>query len=162
MKKGLRWFLIFAVVITALLYFLSSNYEVDTNANGEKTLIKIDNTTERDLTAWLGLYQSGSFERVKVINDTMLEGYIPTDKQDTAPIMSIQSNVKVVYYNLIQTQKPATTTLQELGISLTGDTLITASTQEENVWSKLFLETILPLIFFLVAALFLLRFLGPK
>lgn len=162
MKKGLRWFLIFAVAITALLYFLSSNYEVDTDANGEKTLIKIDNTTERDLTARLGLYQSWSFERVKVINDITLEGYVPTDRQDTAPIMSMQSNVKVVYYDVIQAQKPATTTLQELGISLTGDTQITASTQEENVWSKLFLETILPLIFFLVAALFLLRFLGPK
>lgn len=95
-------------------------------------LIKIDNTTDMDLTAWLGMYQSGSFERVKVVNDTKLEGYQAIDKEDDIPIVSLQRDVKVVYYNIISTQKPATTALKDLGISLTGETIIMASSEEGN------------------------------
>lgn len=87
-----------------------------------------------DLTAWLAMYQSGSFEKVKVINDTRLEGYQPENKQDDVPLMSLQRDVKVMYYNIVSTQKPATTALKDLGISLTGDTIIMASAEEENNW----------------------------
>lgn len=154
--------MIFAVVITAILYFVNTNYEVTSDASGQKTLVKIDSTNEMDLTAWLSLYHSGTFERVKIINDTTLEGYQKEDKQGDVPLMSLQSDVKVVYYNIAKAQKPATTDLKDLGISLTGDTIIMATTEDGDVWSKLFLENILPLIFFLIAALFLFRFLGPK
>lgn len=162
MKKGFRWFIIFALVITVLLYFANSMYDIDIDANGQKTIVKVEEKSDMDLTAWLSVYQSGKFEKVKVVNDTILEGYQKIDKESDIPLMSLQSDVKVVYYNLISSQKPMMTELKELGISLTGATAISASSEDQNVLSKIFLESILPLLFFLVAALFLFRFLGPK
>jgi|GEM_PF-2057813 len=149
----------FAIVVTAILYFVNTSYEVNTDAAGQKTLIKIDNTTEMDLTAWLAIYQTGAFERIKVINDTTLEGYQPIEKEGNLPLMSLQTDVKVMYYNVLTAQKPQNATLKDLGISLTGETIVMASTEDEDMRSTLFLENILPLIFFLVAALFLFRFL---
>ena len=162
MKKGLRWFIIFALVITAVLYVVNTSYEVTSNAAGEKTIVLTDTVNETNLNEWLALYQSGSYEKVKVINDTILEGYQKKDKQADVPLMSFQSNVKVLSYTVFKTQKPVTTALKDLGISLTGTTLITAATEDQNVWSKLLLENILPIILFMVAAIFLFRFIGPK
>lgn len=162
MKKGLRWFIIFALVITGILYFINTNYEITTDEKGEKTIVKTDKETSMDLTAWLALYQSGSFDKVKIVNDTILEGYQQEDKQGNVPLMSLQSNVKVVYYNIFSAQKPATTSLKDLGISLTGSTAISSSLEEQNVWSKLLMENILPMIFFLLVALFLFRMMSPK
>lgn len=71
--------------------------------------------------------------------------------------MSFQSDIKVTYYNIFSTQKPTSTTLQDLGISLTGGTAISSSLEEQNVWSKLLMENIIPMIFFLIIALFFLR-----
>lgn len=162
MKKGFRWFIIFALVITALLYLANSMYDIDVDADGQKTIVKVEKQTDLDLTQWLTIYQSGTFEKVTVINDTILEGYQKIDKESDIPLMSLQSDVKVVYYNLITSQKPMMTELKDLGISLTGATAITASSEDQNVLSKLFLESILPLLFFLVAAILLFRFMGPK
>ncbi len=162
MKKGLRWFIIFALVITGVLYFINTNYEITTNEKGEKIIEKTDKETSMDLTTWLSLYQSGSFDKVKVVNDTLLEGYQEENKEGNVPLMSLQSNVKVVYYNVFSAQKPATTSLKDLGISLTGSTAISSSLEEQNVWSKLFMETIVPMLFFLVIAIFLFRMMSPK
>lgn len=141
---------------------MNTSYEVTTNSAGEKTLVLTDTTTDMDLTAWLGLYQSGSFEKIKIINDKTLEGYRQKDAPTDIPLMSLQNDVKVLSYDVFKTQKPATTELRELGISLTGDTTITATTEDESVRSTLLLENILPIILFMVAAIFLFRFIGPK
>lgn len=157
MKKGLRWFIIFALVITVVLYFVNTNYEITTDAQGQKTIVKTNETSTMDLSNWLSLYQSGTFEKVEVINDTLLEGYQKVEKEGDMPLMSLQSDLKVMYYNIYSTQKPATTNLKDLGISLTGATAISSSTEEQNMWSKLLMENIIPMIFFLLIALFFLR-----
>ncbi len=159
MKKGVRWFIIFAVVVTALLYFVNSNYDISTDAAGKKVIAKVDATNPMDLTAWLGLYQSGTFEKVTVINDTLIDGYQKSEKTGDG---FFPADYPVVYYNVFSSEKPANTTLKDLGISLTGSTPITATTEEGSTLSKIFMEDILPLLFFLIAAFFLLRFFGPK
>ncbi|MBP6910332.1 hypothetical protein KBC03_01930 [Patescibacteria group bacterium] len=159
MKKGVRWFIIFAVVVTALLYFVNSNYDISTDEKGEKIIAKVDNTRASDLTARLALYQSGTFEKVTVINDTLIEGYQKSEKTGGS---FFPADYPVVYYNVFTSEKPENTTLKDLGVSLTGSTPITATTEEGNTLSKIFMEDILPLLFFLIAAFFLLRFFGPK
>lgn len=134
MKKGFRWFIIFALVVTVVLYFANSSFEINTDATGQKRLVRVEETKEMDLTEWLAVFQSGTFERVKVINDTKLEGYQKIDKEADIPLMTFNSDVKVTYYNVFSSQKPMMTELKDLGISVTGSTIITAASEEGNVW----------------------------
>ncbi len=60
--------------------------------------------------------------------------------------MSLQKNVKVTYYDIITTKKPLDTSLADMGISLTGATIIDVEYKEDSFLSSLFFDNILPIL----------------
>jgi hypothetical protein len=62
------------------------------------------------LNEFLDLYGNGIFEKVDVVNDKKLQGYV---------LLTGLSSEKVKKYDVLETEKPASTSLKDLGITLT-------------------------------------------
>jgi hypothetical protein len=60
--------------------------------------------------------------------------------------MSLQKNMKIEYYNILMTKKPLDTSLVDMGISLTGSTVIDVEYKEDSFLSSLFFDNILPIL----------------
>ncbi|MEI7478404.1 MAG: hypothetical protein WCJ81_08275 [bacterium] len=76
--------------------------------------------------------------------------------------MALQKNVKIENYAIDKTDKPANTSIKDLGLSLTGKTEIIISTEEKGRLSSLFVDQILPLLLFFGAIVVFFKFFGPK
>ena len=67
------------------------------------------------------------------------------------------------YYKLITTNKPIDTSLSELGFSLTGSTTpLKITFTESSLIEKLFVDQIVPLLFFLLLLVVFMRLMGGK
>lgn len=77
-------------------------------------------------------------------------------------MMSVQKDLNIHYYNVLTTKKPLDTSLQDMGINITGTTLIDVQYKEDSRLTNLFLDNVLPLV--ILAALFMLamRLMGGK
>jgi hypothetical protein len=75
--------------------------------------------------------------------------------------MSLQKNLTETYYNLLTTQKPTYTSIQELGISLTGSIPVDVVFNTEGRFSKL-IDNVGPILLFFVLFLLFIKFAMPK
>ena len=64
--------------------------------------------------------------------------------------MSLQKDVKIDNYDVFQTKKPLDTSLLDMGISLTGDTVIDIEYKGESILSGLFFNTIIPILLLVI------------
>ncbi len=162
MKKWLRRFIIAAIVITAILYSMRDT-NVRTDTAGKQYIEKIQQKTETSLGDFIVQAQTGAYEEIKVINDTYLEWYKKTTGDKTSiPTLSLQQDVPVEYFAVDRTQKPTTSSLKDLGISLTGATTITISSEEEWFASRVLIDQVLPTVLFFIAIIIFFKMFGPK
>lgn len=159
MKKGLSFFILTALVITTWLWFVRDQF-TSINANGEKEVI---HSVEENinLNEFLSLYNEGSFEKIELNDAVKLAWYkinTWTWAKDTNALgIAIDKN-----YVKYMTNKPPEMSLQDLWIIATGATLVDITYNESSLFARLFLEQILPLIFFIFLLVLAIRFFGPK
>ncbi len=115
---------------------------------------------EVDLNEFLKRYSNQEFEQIILKDVVKLEWYTLYTGQDTASWFMQPKADKL--YTVYKTNKPADTSLPELGIALTGSTIVDVQFDEQWMFAKLFLEQILPLIFFILILLLAFKFFGPK
>ena len=111
--------------------------------------VEIVNITKSvSMNDFLSWYQSSSFSKIKLKDATTLEWYIPVSGTlgDGFSMMSLQKNMKIEYYNILMTKKPLDTSLVDMGISLTGSTVIDVEYKEDSFLSSLFFDNILPIL----------------
>jgi len=162
MKKWLRRFLIAAVVITGILYMMNGAH-ISTDASGNPYIENITKNNDISLWSFVANFDTGAYTKVKVINDLHLEWYRPSSGEETSvSSMALQKNVKIENYAIDKTDKPANTSIKDLGLSLTGKTEIIISTEEKGRLSSLFVDQILPLLLFFGAIVVFFKFFGPK
>lgn len=161
MKQWISRFLGFAVLITVVLYQFK-NFDVSIDDTGAKTITTTTKTTKLNLNEFLSGYQAGVFEKIEVVDGTKLEGYEKLPATGSIYSALLKEKINEINYNIYTTNKPFDTSLTELGISLTGKTQIIVSFNERGFWGKLFMDQLLPLLFFVGLIFILFRFMGPK
>ena len=159
----LRRFIIVAIGITVLLY-LFNGPKVETDNQGNTYIEKISRTDEITLNDFIKGANEGRYSQIKVLNETQLQGYKSgaTTAETGFSSMMLQKNVTIKNYVVEKTEKPAMTSLADLGIPLTWSTQIIVSSQEEGVFTKLLLEQIIPTLFFFAIVIFFFRMFMPK
>lgn len=162
MKKWIRWFLIAAVIITAILYTLKWSTIVK-DSTGKSYIEKINQTSETSLGDFITQAQSGAYTKIKLVNDTILQGYkTTTGDKTTIPSLALQQQVEVRHFTVDTTQKPLASSLQDLGISLTGSTEIIVTSEEEWFATRVLVDQVLPTILFFAAIVIFFKMFGPK
>lgn len=118
------------------LFFSAENVEV------------IQNKQDVSLDEFLSGYQNTLFTKIVLTNGTDLQGYIPVSgtTHSSMSLMSLQKNIEITTYDVLETKKPLDTSLVEMGISLTGSTIIDVEYKEESFLTSLFLNTVLPIL----------------
>jgi len=76
--------------------------------------------------------------------------------------MSLQKNIDIKYYDLLKTKKPLDTSLSDMGIALTGDTIIDIQYEEESFLTSLLLNTLLPILLLVLLFTVGMRIFGGK
>ena len=120
-----KWFqygLLFIIIITLGLRFLQSNSSLTLSSTWTGTIEAIQETKQLPLSEWMANYQSWSFSKIELINDQELKGFwfIESWTQN----LLFWNQVTIENYNLLTTTKPVSTSLTELGISVTGDNTV--------------------------------------
>lgn len=162
-RSWLRRFIIVAIGITVLLY-LFNGPKVETDNQGNTYIEKISRTDEITLNDFIKATNEGEYSQIKVQNETQLLGYKTGDANAETGFssMMLQKNVTIKNYVVEKTEKPAMTSLADLGIPLTWATQIIVSSEEEGMFTKLLLEQIIPTLFFFVIVIFFFRMFMPK
>lgn len=155
MRKWVIFFLLFALVITLVL---QSAQTVDWSSWVSKQVVE---TQDVSLNAFVASYQSGSFSSLTLEDATLLKWYEQVDKTGSVSLLSFKKDVVIEYFNVYQTKKPIDTSLADLGISITGDTIVEVVYNEQWIVG-FFMEHILPLLFFLLIIVVFFKFFWPK
>lgn len=157
MKKWL-WFVIWFVVVMSL--FLRWYQNMSSHFVWKEPVIVVD---EKDLglSQFLAYYQSGSFEKITLIDDEKLVGYQYLGTGETNTLWGLQKWADRARYLVYNASKPVSSSLQDLGISLTGEVLVDAEYEVQTVLQKLF-ETVGPVLLLFVLFIILVRFVMPK
>ncbi len=125
--------------------------------------VSITKTTKNvSLNEFLSGYHAGSFEKIKMKNQTDIEGYILMTGQATPSLylMSLNKTAKIRNYSVLTTTKPLDSSLTDLGISLTWATQIDVSYDKQGFFSSLFTDHILPIIILMVLFAVAMRIMG--
>lgn len=162
MKKWLLFFVIAASLVTLWLS-LVQQYALPSSPVGKeqaeiKEVTTMVKTTETDLSAFLAQYASGDFEKIVQEDGFTLKGLIPT----TIPPKPLFGPQATKAYNVIETKMPPNTSLQELWISTTWATLVDIVYNEKSALASIFLDQILPILFFLLMITLFFKFMWPK
>lgn len=162
MKKWLLFFVVAAALITLWLS-LVKNYSlspetVSTVGTGSNEISVTVSTTEINLSNFLAYYQSGSFEKIILEDYVTLKGLQPT----ALPEKTWFSPQATKAYTVMQTQMPPQTSLQELGILTTWATALDIIYTEQSTITNIFVEQILPILFFVLVIVVLFKFMSPK
>ncbi len=161
MKKWLRRFWIAALVITVILYAMKWTSVVK-DATGTPYIEKTVKTNDISLWDFITNTNTGRYEKIKVINDSLLQWYRLVSGDEQVTSMALQQKVKLVSYEVDKTEKPYTSTLSELWIPLTWATKIVVATEEQWVLSRILIDQILPTLFFFAAIIFFFKMFWPK
>ena len=159
MKKGLAILLFFLLGVYLLLNINYQNLNIWwTNVNIEK----IKEAKQIDLNSFLEMYKNHKFEKIEVINDSILKWYeiiweTTWYVQGSMFLKTQPSLRKIIYYKIYETQKPVSTSLKDLGISLTWDTQIIVIYKKESDFKKIIFEQIIPTILFFFLFLFFIK-----
>jgi ATP-dependent Zn protease len=161
--SGIRRFLIVAVIITLVLYALKDT-SVQKDAAGTPYIEKTIATHEIGLGELLSRYKSGHYTSLHLINDSLLEGYVLSTGTSTQSVqsMTLKKNIAIKEYILETSQKPDSSSLTDLGISLTGETKIVVETRSTSTISRILIDQVLPTVLFFAAILLFFKMFGPK
>ncbi len=151
MKKWILFFLIASLFVTTGLWFVKNS---SLGATGE---IISKQTEEIDLNEFLSGYNNGIFEKIELKDQTTLQWYQVLDTEPQPNVFGITPDKN---YRIWETIKPFDTSLSELWLSLTGSVPIEVKIDETNFMTKLLLEQILPILFFLWLLLLFFKFMG--
>jgi cell division protease FtsH len=179
MKKWLLYFLIAALAISYGLYAVQhlwspvwspsiawiSTWAIATWALADEWRTAIVQTTEVDLNSFLNLYQQNTFSKVLLKDGITLEWYETTATWSVSNFLINALGIKVdTKYNLVTTTKPADTSLNELWFTLTWSdtTPVTVIYNKSGFFEKVFLEQIVPLLFFVLLIVLFMRMMGSK
>ena len=139
--------------IAVILVWLSILWAYNSNLKDSSKPVEVVEVKEKtSLNEFLDLYDKDIFEKVDVVNDKKLQWYI---------LLTGLSSEKVKKYDVIETEKPASTSLKDLWMSLTGWVQVNVSTKEENLLTSM-AKDILPLFFFLILLAVVFKFMMPK
>ena len=155
MKKWLRFVLAFIVGMTLLLQLFQSNDFFSVN----QEVIEEEETVS--LNEFLAYYESGSFTRIMLSDDTKLAGYILLEETTKPSVFPNSEDISVSSYELLRSHKPASTTLTDLGISFTGGVDIESEETEPSVLWRIF-EVVWPILLFLLVMVLFFKFMMPK
>lgn len=158
MKKSLIKIISFFIIITVALGLIQQNMNSTSKEEPtEKRQEKITETKEVTLSKWIELYNNNNYKKVEIEDGIDMKGFIYTWTGTKPSLFGI--NKEVDQYILIKTKKPLDTSINELGLSLTGATSINTIYNEKS-WFMLLLEQfgvmILILILFIIGARFIL------
>lgn len=152
MKKWMLFFLIAALFITTWLRFVKNSALTGTGELVSKQ------SEEINLNEFLSGYNSGLYEKVELKDGIKLQWYqlLPGDAEPNVLGIVPDKNYKVR-----ETNKPVDTALEDLWFNLTG-AAIPIDVKYDETWflTRLFLEQILPILFFIWLLLLLFRFMG--
>ncbi|MEI6426732.1 MAG: ATP-dependent zinc metalloprotease FtsH [Candidatus Absconditabacteria bacterium] len=154
MKKGVLFFLAFVLLMSGILQIYQSNIF---SSNTEV----VDTAKTTSLNTFLAQYRSGDFSKIQLTDGVDLVGYHFVSTGETKPLTTFTPAVIKTHYTTFTTKKPVDTSLSELGISLTGSTILTIDYTTQSFFQKL-LEDVGPLLLFLVIFLVGFKFLMPK
>jgi hypothetical protein len=149
-------------VITLVLYSIKDT-KIVTNEAGEQHIEKIQETKTLSLDTLVENIQANKYEKIKIVNETLVEGFLAyTGATESLPSLTLQKNIPLKTYVIESSEKLYSTKLEDLGISLTGDIEVIVETKSENTLARIFIDQILPTLFFFVAIIFFFKMFGPK
>lgn len=125
------------------------------------TVEVVKQTKSVSLNEFLWLYQSGTFTKLQLNNDTDLKWYVYLGTGKTIPLMSFRKTLVEQNYDIYESKKPLSSSLQDLGISMTWKILIDVWFDKKSTFEKI-LEQVLPILLFLLAFLLIAKFAMPK
>lgn len=123
------------------------------------TIEAIQETKQLPLSEWMANYQSWSFSKIELINDQELKGF--SFIESWTQNLLFWNQVTIENYNLLTTTKPVSTSLTELGISVTGDNTVLVTYKWESLLSKLIAQVGYIIIFIIILYVGM-RFIMPK
>ena len=156
MKKALVFVIWFVVVVTLGLTWYQNNVSIEGNVQSIVTEKK-----DVSLNAFLADYKTGMFDKIQLIDNTLLAWYILEEEKQIQTALTFWEEVKQQFYTVIQTNKPTMTSLEDLGISVTWDTIIEVKNTEKTILMSI-LEFVWPIVMFMVVLFFLFKFMMPK
>jgi len=121
----------------------------------------VDTTTKVSLNAFLAQYRQGDFSKIQLTDWIDLAWYQFVSTGDSKQITPFIPAVSKTHYVLFTTKKPIDTSLSELGLSLSGSTIVNVDYTTKSFLQKLF-EDVWPLLLFFVIFLVWLKFFMPK
>lgn len=155
MKKGLRFFLWFIILVT-----LVSQVFKNTNIT-DNTIEIIRETKELSLNEFLAEYNNWLFIKIALEDEIELKWYQFLEKGEGKSLMTLNKQLDEEYYNLYVTKKPINTSLADLWITFTWATTLDVKFTEKWFGQKM-LEEVWPLLLLLVILFFGMKFLLPK
>lgn len=164
MKKWILFFIVAASLITLWLSLVkqytwtSVTWTATAGQETPQEVVAFVETTETDLSNFLAQYNSWWFEQVIQEDGYTLKGLIPT----TIPVKPFFGPQATKAYDVVTTKIPPNTTLQDLGISTTGSTTVDVVYNEQSALANIFLEHVLPILFFLLMIVLFFKFMWPK
>ncbi len=123
----------------------------------------IETEKKVELNEFLDKYKENLFTKIKLINNTDLKWYhlVSTGAVNSSMAWNA-SDIIEKKWDVYTTTVATTLNLKDIGINLTWDTAITIEYEERWVFTKLLMDTILPLIIIVVVFMFLIRGAMPK
>lgn len=160
MKKGISFFLVAALLITIGLWFLK-NSQREQNISGDSNVTQ-STSEEVDLNTFLNLYNTDTFDKIRLEDTVKLKWYEEHTLSGDALKTNIFGKKVEKIYTIYTTSKPPEMSLQDLWISFSWNTIVEVDYDEWSVIGKLFLEQVLPLVFFILILVLAFKFFWPK
>ncbi len=159
-----RWLIIFIViaVISSLIIVNLQQQDIKTLPDWTSIITNIKQTEDVNLNKFIEMYNDWKFDEVELINWKELFGLIKIEKEEVITNVLLWKEALKKTYLRYKTYKPEETTLSELGFDLTWKTQITVKYEEDSFFSRVFLETMLPLLLIILLLVFLFRMFWPK
>jgi len=157
MKKSLIKVICALILLTVIIAVVQNTNDYSTVFNSNSTWTgeakHIDNVIQKDeksLNWWLSLYNSWYFKKVEVEDGVTLKWYILSGSEEKSIMFPLWWKRTIDNYFLVTTKKPADTSIIELWLNLTWDTLVNTVYNEESIFVSFLKEFWWLILFFLV------------
>lgn len=120
----------------------------------------IEETKDISLNEFVSLYREGSFDKLYLIDNVQLEWYKLLATKDITSAF-LQTGIVKETFAVYNTTKPESTSLADLGISFTGNTIVEAKITEPSIIGTIF-EAVGPLLLFVLLFFLFFKFMMPK
>ncbi len=160
-KKGFVFFIVAAWVVSVLLWFVQDK-DVVINQHWERVVRQLGEKREVDLNEFIKLYKDGYFDKIKLQDSVDLRWYVFMTGSQEVTSMAFNQALEVEKYNRIETKKPADSSMTDLGFDFMGDTPIKVDYTQRSTLASMFLEHILPLVFFVFILAFVFKLMRGK